>query len=136
MPHKKEDHGEGREAAANATTGVSKGHAQGFNKVKLPTTSPNAPRVSEERMHWFRHHFEQTDHRPFVHHFRRMWNDAGKPAEMVLLGETSRDMGVTLFARLPISLEDWERLGDQDLPQGLSLLVGDQAAWETDKHAH
>lgn len=129
---------EGRVAADNATTGVSRGHEEGFNKVEAHTTSPNEPADSKdtfERMQWFRFSFGEKNHRPFVDHFQRMWSDAGHPAEMVLLGETSQDMKVTLYARLPIELEDWERLGDQDLPQGLRLLVGDAIAWKTEAHA-
>ena len=64
-----------------------------------------------------------------------MWVDAGQPPKMVLLGETAPDLKVTLFARLPINLDDWDRLGEQDLPRNLALLVGDEAAWQADTSA-
>lgn len=135
----REDLREGRAMADNATTGVSKGHDKGFNEVKLHTTSPdkyphgNAPESSSQRMHWFRRNFGEEDCGPFIDHFQRMWVDAGKPPEMVLLSENNRGMDVTLFARLPIDLDNWERLGDQDLPPDTCLLVGHASTWKAER---
>ena len=85
-----------------------------------------------QEMQWFRRYFGQEDCTSFINHFERMWRDAGKPAGMVLVSDNFRGMEVTLFARLPIDLDDWERIGAQHVPREASLIVGDEAAWKAD----